>query len=149
MQNRFTLFRRGNVYYSEDRVTGQQKSLKTNDEHEGRQIIQAKNNAVNQPTLNLIMAKTYLAAIDPKINLRTWADVMERFCKRKNDATRMRHERAIKTKPMQFLRDKKLIATTADDLLEAMNMGKNSTVMFLATMHNDALGMGWIPCAIL
>ena len=32
MKNRFTMFRRGNVYYCEDRATGQQKSLQTQDE---------------------------------------------------------------------------------------------------------------------
>jgi len=30
-----------------------------------------------------------------------------------------------------------------------MKLGKNSTIAFLQTVHNDALGMGWIPAPIL
>ena len=60
MQNRFTMFRRGTMFYCEDRTTGQQKSLLTKDETEASKIVQAKNDAVNQPLMNLVMAKTYL-----------------------------------------------------------------------------------------
>jgi integrase len=95
------------------------------------------------------MAKTYLAAQDPKMLTRTWADVMERFCNRANDKTRMRHERVVRTKSMKFLKSKRLIETTADDFFEALKLGSNSTIAFLQTMHNDALGMGWIPAPIL
>jgi len=71
MQNRFTMFRRGTTFYCEDRTTGQQKSLQTKNETEARKIIQAKNDAVNQPLMNLVLAKTYLAAKDPKLITRT------------------------------------------------------------------------------
>jgi len=104
MQNRFTLFRRGNVFYSEDRATGQQKSLQTRHEAEAQRIIQAKNDSVKLPQMNLVMAKTDLSAQDPKMITRTWADVMERFYNRSNDSTRMRHGRVVRTKPMQFLK---------------------------------------------
>lgn len=56
MQNRFSMFKRGNVFYSEDCTTGQQKSLQTRDEAEAQRIIQAKNDAVNLPQMNLAMA---------------------------------------------------------------------------------------------
>ena len=149
MQARFTLFKRGSVFYSEDRNTGQQRSLKTRDEAEAQRVIQAKNDAVNLPQMNLVMAKTYLSAQDPKMITRTWADVFERFCDRSNANTRMRHERVVRTKSMQFLKAKRLIETTADDLFAALKMGCNSTIAFLQTMHNDAVGMGWIPGPIL
>lgn len=149
MQNRFTTFRRGTVFYCEDRTTGQQTSLRTRDETEARKIVQAKNDAVNQPLMNLVMAKTYLSAKDPKIITRTWADVMVRFCDRSNENTRKRHERVVRTKPMQFLKNKRLIETTADDFFEALKLGSTSTIAFLQTMHSDALGMGWIPSPIL
>jgi hypothetical protein len=142
MQNRFTMFRRGRVYYCEDRATGQQKSLLTRDEAEAQRIIQAKNDAVNLPQMNLAMAKTYLAAQNPKLVTRTWADVMARFCDRSHPSTRMRHERVIRTAPMKFLKPKRLIETTADDFFEALKLGTDSTIAFLQTLHNDALGMG-------
>jgi len=143
------MFRRGNVFYCEDRTTGQQKSLQTRDEAEGQRLVQAKNDAVKLPQMNLVMAKTYLSAQDPKMITRTWADVMERFCDRSNANTRMRHERVVRTKPMQFLKCKRLIETTADDFFEALKLGSNSTIAFLQTLHNDAVGMGWIPSPIL
>jgi integrase len=149
MQNRFTIFRRGKIYYCEDRATGQQKSLQTRDASEAQRFIQAKNDAVTLPQMNLVMAKTYLSAQNPKMITRTWADVMARFCARSNVSTRIRHERVVRTKPMQFLKPKRLIETTADDFFEAMKLGTNSTIAFLQTLHNDALGMGWIPSPIL
>ena len=149
MKNRITLFRRGKDFYFEDRETKLQKSLHTQDLGVARKIIQAKNDAINQPMMNLVMAKTFLAAQDPKLITRTWADVLERFCDRSNTNTRMRHERVVRTKPMQFLKSKRLIETTADDFFEALKLGSNSTIAFLQTLHNDALGMGWIPSPIL
>jgi integrase len=149
MKDRFTMFRRGTMFYCEDRETGQQKSLLTRDEAEARKIIQAKNEAVKLPQMNLVLAKTYLSAQDPKMITRIWADVMARFCNRSNANTRMRHERVVRTKPMQFLKCKRLIETTADDFFEALKLGSNSTIAFLQTLHNDALGMGWIPSPIL
>jgi hypothetical protein len=66
------MFRHGSVYYCEDRATGRQKSLLTRDEAEAQRIIQAKNEAVKLPQMNLVMAKTYLSAQDPKMITRTW-----------------------------------------------------------------------------
>jgi len=99
--------------------------------------------------MNLVMAKTYLSAQDPKMIVRTWADVLQRFCDRSNDNTRKRHERVARTKPMKFLKCKRLIETTADDFFEALKLGSTSTIAFLQTIHNDAIGMGWIPSPIL
>lgn len=149
MKNRSTMFPRGAVFYWEDQTTGQQKSMRTRDEAEARKIVQAKNEAVAQPLMNLVMAKTYLSAKDPKLVTRTWADVMNRFCDRSNPKTCMRHERVVRTKPMLFLKDKLLVETTTNDFFEALKLGTNSTIAFLQTMHNDALGMGWIPAPIL
>jgi len=42
------------------------------------------------------MAKTFLAATDPKLITRTWEDVLVRFCDRSNANTRMRHKRVVR-----------------------------------------------------
>src|SRR6267378_1500890 len=149
MKDRFTMFRRGTMFYCEDRTTGQQKSLATRDAAQARKIVQARNESVAQPLMNLAMARTYLSAQDPKLITRTWADVMARFCDRENSSTRMRHERVVRTRPMQFLQTKRLVETTADDLFTALKLGTSSTIAFLQALHNDALGMGWIPSPIL
>lgn len=121
----------------------------TRNETEARKIVQAKNDAVNLPLMNLVMAKTYLAAQDLKLVSRTWADVMEMFRKRGKPAAQMRHARVVRNRPKQYLRDKRLVEATADDFFHALSLGTNSTVLFLQTLHNDALGMGWIPAPIL
>jgi integrase len=149
MKNRFKMFKRGPVFYWENCLTGEQKSMYTRDEAEAQRLIQAKNEAVTLPQMNLAMAKTYLSAQDPKMITRTWKDVFARFCERSNSNTRMRHERVIRTKPMLFLKPKRLIETTADDLFAALKLGSKSTIAFLQTLHNDAVGMGWIPGPIL
>ena len=52
MISRFKLFRRGKVFYFEDRETKLQKSLATQDLGQARKIVQAKNDAINQPMMN-------------------------------------------------------------------------------------------------
>jgi hypothetical protein len=54
-------------------------SLLTRDEDEARRLLQARNDAVNQPLMNLVMAKTYLAVLGPKLITRTWADGPEHW----------------------------------------------------------------------
>jgi len=68
------LFRRGKVFCFEDRETKLQKSLATQDLGLARKIVQAKINAINQPMMNLVMVKTFLAAKDPKLITRTWSN---------------------------------------------------------------------------
>lgn len=53
MKARFTLFRRGQVYYAQDTTTGQQTSLRTKDEGEAQALLHSKNEAHRQPVLNL------------------------------------------------------------------------------------------------
>jgi len=50
--------------------------------------------------MNLVMAKTFLAAKNPKMITYTWAEVLACFCERSNPNTRMRHERVARTKAM-------------------------------------------------
>jgi len=66
MKNRFTLFRRGQVFYFEDREVKLQKSLGTKNLDEASKIVQAKNDAVHQLMMNLVMAN-FLAANAPAI----------------------------------------------------------------------------------
>jgi hypothetical protein len=45
MKIKYTLFRRGGIYYSQDSATGQQKSLRTRDKAEALQLINARDAA--------------------------------------------------------------------------------------------------------
>ena len=55
----------------------------------------------------------------------------------------------MRSGPFRAIRDRKLVETTADDLREVMALGGSSTNHFLRCLHNLALGMGWLPGAII
>jgi len=78
MQQFRVIRRKSGVYYSVDRITRIQASLKTKDKEEALRLLSAKNEAAEQPALNRHIAKAYLAASDPKMVMRTWAEVLWR-----------------------------------------------------------------------
>ena len=59
MKTKYTLFRRGEVFYMQDSKTGRQTSLRTKDETEARRLLDARNEALRQPVLNLHLARAY------------------------------------------------------------------------------------------
>jgi hypothetical protein len=67
MKTKYTLFRRGEVFYIQDSATGKQTSLKTKDETEAKSLLNARNEAQRQPVLNLHLARAYL--ITPHLSL--------------------------------------------------------------------------------
>ena len=59
MKTRFRLTSRGSrggMFYCVDKVTGKRTSLQTTDQDEAQQIVEAKNNSLRQPVLNLQIA---------------------------------------------------------------------------------------------
>ena len=72
MKTKFTMFRRGGVFYMQDSATGKQTSLRTKDEVEAKSLLNARNEAQRQPVLNLHLARAYLTASDPAFVERTW-----------------------------------------------------------------------------
>ena len=95
MNQRFILFRRGGVFYTEDTATGKQASLRTRDAAEAQTLLHARNESFRQPALNLQIARAYLAGSDPEVATRTWKTVMDEMTRTKTGNTRDRHERAM------------------------------------------------------
>jgi hypothetical protein len=95
MNQRFILFRRNRVFYSEDTTTGKQISLRTKDLAEAKTLLHAKNESVRQPAINLQIARAYLTACDPQIARRTWQDVMDAILPLKAGSTQVRWQSAI------------------------------------------------------
>jgi hypothetical protein len=60
------------MYYCFDKVTGKRASLNTTNEDAARQIVEAKNQAVRQPAINLQIAQAYLQHGDPVMAKRSW-----------------------------------------------------------------------------
>jgi hypothetical protein len=57
MKTKYTLFRRGEMFYMQDSATGKQTSLRTKDETEAKSLLNARNEAQRQPVLNLHLAR--------------------------------------------------------------------------------------------
>src|ERR1017187_8083815 len=149
MNTKYTLFRRNGIYYSQDSASGQQKSLRTRDEAEALQLINARNEAHRQPVLNLQLARAYLTASDPAFVERTWQAVMDQLQARGKDASRARYANVFKSSAEDGLRHKRLMETTADDFLAMFNDGKVSIICFLKRLHNFAVNLGWSAVPIV
>ena len=90
MKTKYTLFRRGEMFYMQDSATGKQTSLRTKDETEAKSLLEARNAAQRQPVLNLHLARAYLTASDPAFVERTWQVVMEQMQSRTISYFRMK-----------------------------------------------------------
>ncbi len=149
MKTKYTLFRRGDVFYSQDSTTGKQTSLRTKDEAEARSLLNARNEAQRQPVLNLHLARAYLTASDPAFVERTWETVMHQLQTRGRESSRERFVTAFKSPALNGLRHKKLLETTADDFFAVFKCAKTSTICFLKRLHHLALSAGWIALPIV
>lgn len=149
MKLRFTLFRRGLVFYSQDTTTGQQTSLRTRDEAEARTLLHSKNEAFRQPVLNLQIARAYLTAADPEVSKRTWQVVIDEMGRTKHGPTKTRHDRGMRDAAFDTIRNMPLLETQAHHFLHVLSVGHVSTNMFLVRLHNFALQMNWLPWPIL
>lgn len=127
MKNRFWLFKRGSTYYVQDTFTGKQESLRTKDKREAERLRQAKNEAITNPMLGLALGRAYLAAQDPKIAQRKWLDVMAEMTSHGCEATKVRCQRAMRSRSLASIREKILIETTSDDLITLLRQGDVST----------------------
>ena len=149
MKTKYTMFRRGGVFYAQDSATGKQTSLRTKDETEAKSLLNARNEAQRQPVLNLHLARAYLTASDPAFVERTWQTVMEQLQSRGKDSSRERYATVFKSSSFDALRHKKLLETTTDDFFAIFKDGKVSIVYFLKRLHNFALSLGWIAIPIV
>jgi len=149
MKSRYWLFKRGPVFYLQDSVTGKQESLRTRDEAEAERLRLAKNEAVQNRSLSLALARAYLSAHDPQMSKRTWQAVMEELCTHGRESSQRRCRREMRSKPFNLLRDRCLLETTAEELLTVMRSGTKSTNHFLRRLHNLAVGLGWLAWPIL
>src|SRR6266850_5787378 len=103
MKQQYRLFRRGQVYYSQDSVSGQQQSLGTKDKAVAVRLLNAKNEATRNSSINLQLARVYLTASDPVAGKRTWQGVMNEMATTKRGGTRIRWERAVKEAPFDLV----------------------------------------------
>lgn len=132
-----------------DTQTRKRTSLKTDDLKVARRIVQAKNEAEQQPALNLQLAKAYLAGTDSEVSRRTWQDALVTLTKLKKGANKERWERAAKDKAFIPLLPKVIIETPNELLLKVLQAGTVSTNNFLRRLHNFCVDMNWLPWPLI
>ena len=151
MKNQFRLYRRpkGEFFYAHDSVTGKQDSLGTRDRAEAVTLLNARNESVRQPQLNLQIAKAYLAGTDSAVSSRTWQNALDAVIDTKSGSTRDRWRRAAKESALDLIRDRVIIETQAEHLLACLKAGTVSTNVHLRKLHNFCLSMNWLPWPII
>lgn len=152
MKTRFRLIyrgERGSTFYCVDSETGKRFSLQTKDRDAAEQIVLAKNQSLRQPTLNLHIAKAYLAGTDSGVATRTWQDALNGLVQTKHGSTKERWVRAAKDKALDSIRHKTIIETQAENLLQALKAGTVSTNVHLRKLHNFCLSMNWLPWPLI
>jgi integrase len=137
------------VFYWEDVQTKKQGSLKTRDARQAAQLLNAKNAAQEQPTLNLALAKVYATAHDPNMATRTWQQVMDELATHGKESSQQRTRRATSSKTFDLLRNKPLMETTSQDLLAVNHAGGNATKHYLRRLHNLAINLNWLAWPLL
>src|SRR5438874_3393660 len=77
VQLKYRFYRRRNgIFYWQENDSSKQGTLRTTDKREAQRLLNAMNESHRQPTLNLNLARAYLAAHDPQMAKRTWQAVM-------------------------------------------------------------------------
>jgi hypothetical protein len=78
VQLKYRLYRRHNgIFYWQENRSTKQGTLSTTDRREAGRLLNAMNESHREPTLNLNLARAYLAAHDPKMAQRTSQAVMD------------------------------------------------------------------------
>jgi integrase len=149
MKQRFILFNRASVYYSEDTASGKQTSLRTKDKAVAVRLLNAKNEAEQQPAINLQIARAYLAATDSQIATRTWQIVMDETARLKKGPTQDRWTRAMRDKAFDPIRQTPILQTRPENFLRVLESGTVCTNIFLRRLQNFALDMSWLPWPVL
>lgn len=151
MKRRFILYRRklGGTFYVEDTQTRKQESLGTKDRAEATSLLNARNESVRQPQLNLQIAKAYLAGTDSGVSTRTWQQALDAIVETKSGSTQDRWRRAAKESALDHIRNRVILETQADHLLTCLKAGTVSTNVHLRKLHNFCLSMNWLPWPLI
>src|SRR5215470_12329952 len=150
VQLKYRLYRRHNgVFYWQDNGSKKQGTLRTTDKREAERLLNAMNESHRQPTINLNLARAYLAAHDPKMAQRTWQAVMDEMATHGIPSTQVRCARGFRSKAYNPIRDKPIVQTTGEDLLAVIHANGNCVAHYLRRLHNLALDLGWLPWPIL
>jgi hypothetical protein len=151
MQNRYRMYRRnGTAFYAKDKTTGRTETLGTTDRAEAQRLLSAKNQAAEQPHLNVAMARVYLSCKSPELLDRTWNDVFEDMELSYHGPTLKRWQTQMRSAPYQVLRKLKLLETDGTHFLNVLRHPRSGTSAhkWLRILHNRALDLGWLSALL-
>jgi len=151
MKRRYILYRRkrGGMFYIEDTETRKQESTGTRNRAEATSLLNARNESVRQPQLNLQIAKAYLAGTDSGVATRTWQQALDAIVETKSGSTQDRWRRAAKETALDSIRNRVILETQAEHLFACLKAGTVSTNVHLRKLHNFCLSMGWLPWPVI
>lgn len=150
VQLKYRLYRRRNgVFYWQENDSKKQGTLRTSDRREAERLLNAMNESHREPTLNLNLARAYLAAHDPKMAQRTWQTVMDEMSTHGIPTTQERCARGFRSKAYDPIRNNPLVQTTGANLLAIVHTNGNCVAHYLRRLHNLALDLGWLPWPVL
>ncbi|HEV2331277.1 MAG TPA: hypothetical protein VGY56_21045 [Verrucomicrobiae bacterium] len=146
MKRRFILYRRkrGGMFYIEDTETRKQESTGTRNRAEATSLLNARNESVRQPHLNLQIAKAYLAGTDSGVATWTWQDALNAIIDTNSGSTQYRWQTAAKDKAFDLIRNLVILETQGDQLLACPKAGTVSTNVHLRKLHNFSIFMNWL-----
>ena len=151
MKRRFILYRRklGGTFYVEDTETRKQESLGTKDRAEATALLNARNESVRQPQLNLHIAKAYLAGTDRAFQCgrgkTRWMPSLKPRAVQRRIAGSAPHGR----RRLDLIRHRVIIETQAEHLFACLKAGTVSTNVHLRKLHNFCLSMNWLPWPLI
>src|SRR5947209_11227248 len=150
VQLKYRLYRRRNgVFYWQENDSSRQGTLRTSDRREAERLLNAMNESHRETTLNLNVARAYLAAHDPRMAQRTWQAVMDETATHGIPSTQHRCARGFRSKAYDPIRNKPLVQTTGADLLVIIHANGNCVAHYLRRLHNLAVDVGWLAWPIL
>src|SRR5438132_14199723 len=105
VQLKYRLYRRRNgVFYWQENDSSKQGTLRTSDRREAERLLNAMNESHREPTLNLNLARAYLAAHDPKMAQRSWQAVMDEMATHGIPTTQERCARGFRSQAYDSIR---------------------------------------------
>jgi hypothetical protein len=151
MKRRYILYRRkrGGMFYIEDTETRKQESTGTRNRAEATSLLNARNESIRQPHLNLQIAKAYLAGTDSGVSTRTWQQALDAIVETKSGSTQDRWRRAAKETALDSIRNRVILETQAEHLFACLKAGTVSTNVHLRKLHNFCLSMNWLPWPLI
>jgi len=140
----FSLFKRGNRFYAQHRVTGEQRSLKTSNQEHAEELLFALNQSQESASQARNLAMVYLRRSDPEALLRTWSDLFEAFAQNRKESCRERVRRAFRPESLCQVLNLKLVDTRPQPFIAILRSCKRSTQYHVRLAFNYGVKLNWL-----